>query len=519
MDRNTIERLCNQLGGEPDVRAAAVVEVKERALKAKPALPLLLEYLRKPEESYRYGALFIIGWMGGSAAPAIPPIASLLKNPQEAATVRERAAWALWRIGPKSVPALIEVLETNDPTGSKLAAVELGDLEQRAVAACPALCRCLHHRDLMVVSEAMSALAKIGTGAVQWLERELVGTDNRVARVHAAAALLSMDRSHRRALHTAVASLTDANVVVRERAVFALLDDAGTHPELATTDYLNLLHDESHHVRFFAALALRNSGPSKDEAILPALIQALDDNDIHIPIIAVQALGDLETVALPALPRLLDSLKNPRFDEADKAEVITAIGKIGPAAQRALPLLISMQKQHRQSLSAPGHGADGDAAEDEYGEALSNAILTIQGKVTPERAIPYSRAEIDDLVRLLGSQDARICIAAHAELVRRGKDAIPALRTIIANEQDPRLLAALAVLREIGSDAAELLPILKRLCLNQDLAASKKNFSWAVLLVFRAIGPQSIPVLRSMLKNPHCPKSELVKDALRQLEQ
>ncbi|MBL8796045.1 MAG: HEAT repeat domain-containing protein [Planctomycetia bacterium] len=517
MDRNTIERLCQQLGGDPDVRAAAVVEVKERALKAKPVLPVLLEYLRKPEESYRHGALFIIGWMGDSAAPAIPAIASLLKDSQEAATVRERAAWALWRIGPKSIPALIEVLESNDAAGRKLAAVQLGDLEQRAVAACPALCQCLHHPDLTVVSEAKSALVKIGAGAVQWLEREL-GAGNRVARVHAAAALLSLDRSHRRAVHAAVASLTEAEVAVRECAVFALLDGAGTHPELATADYLNLLHDESHHVRFFAVLALRNSGPSKDEAILPALVQALDDNDIHIPTIAVQALGDLETAALPALPKLLDSLKNPRFDEADQAEVITAIGKIGPAAQRALPLLISMQQQHRQSFSAQGQEADGDDAENVYGEALSTAILTIQGKVTPEHAIPYSRAEIDDLVRLLGSQDVRTCIAAHAELVRRGKDAIPAMRTIIANEQDPRLLSALAVLREIGSAAAELLPILMRLCLNRDLAASNRNFSRAVLLVFRAIGPQSIPVLRSMLKSAQCPNSELVNETLRQLE-
>jgi HEAT repeat protein len=78
-----------------------------------------------------YWAITLLGRAGDRAAPAVPTLINLLQCSPESA-LRERAAWALGKLGPTAataVPALRIAAAGNDPRLARLAQQAIGAIE------------------------------------------------------------------------------------------------------------------------------------------------------------------------------------------------------------------------------------------------------------------------------------------------------------------------------------------------------------------------------------------------------
>jgi len=119
----------------------------------------LVEDLHNNTVSVRSNAAYMLGEMGGNAAPAIPHLIVCLKD--ENAVVRKNASFALAKIGKPAVPALEKALESPAVRTRKNAAFCLGELGKNAAPALPALRTLLTDSDKRVRWCAENAIIKI----------------------------------------------------------------------------------------------------------------------------------------------------------------------------------------------------------------------------------------------------------------------------------------------------------------------------------------------------------------------
>src|SRR5262249_27464325 len=140
MDEQTISRLIRGLTSEERMlRQDAVDEVNARAPGDGEAVSILLKYLRGADPgvqrvsdrhefpSDRAAAAWILGRVGRPAVAAISDLGRVLNDPEGMKKAREWCAWALWRIGTRSIPVLVETLQDSDASGRVLAAGGLRD--------------------------------------------------------------------------------------------------------------------------------------------------------------------------------------------------------------------------------------------------------------------------------------------------------------------------------------------------------------------------------------------------------
>ena len=136
------------------------------------------------------------------------------------------------------------------------------------------------------------------------------------------------------------------NVEVRVDAAEAL-GQIGPAAIMALIQALKDKGDSS--VRYSSGKALGQIGP-KAKAAVPALAQALKDEDEWVRANAAEALGRIGPEAKAAVPALIQALKNEdvlrvRWGAAE------ALGQIGPAAKQAVPALAQALKDIEDSYS------------------------------------------------------------------------------------------------------------------------------------------------------------------------
>jgi HEAT repeat protein len=115
------------------------------------------------------------------------------------------------------------------------------------------------------------------------------------------------------------------------------------------------LKDEGRGVRYHAAEALDQIGPDAKDAV-PALVEGLKDENINVRRYAAGALGQIGSNAKEAVSALVQALKDNndvvrRYEETwlhPKKEdgpsrlrrsIVEALGRIGPEAKEAVPLI------------------------------------------------------------------------------------------------------------------------------------------------------------------------------------
>jgi HEAT repeat protein len=171
-----------------------------------------------------------------------------------------------------------------------------------------------------------------------------------------------------------------------------------------------------------------------DEAVLPALLEALRDPEPIVRARVASALGDLGPEARDAVYPLVEALRDP--DSSVRNSAASALGQIGPAARPAMPSLLEMLR-------------------DEELRGYAAYALVQMG--------PEARDAVPALVDLLRSDDLAGRQLAMGTLGGIGPDAAPAVPVLLEmfkDTQDPLRLAVARALRGIGPAAQAAVPTL-----------------------------------------------------------
>jgi HEAT repeat protein len=130
-------------------------------------LSMLMMLLKDPERDVRWQATQSLGWMGDAAASTIPALLPLLKDSPGGLDL-PGAAYALSRIGERSIPFLIPLLKDQDQrlrTIAKETLMYMPIAETSAAAGIPDLLRLLKDSNPNVRSAAAEVLGTIGEQA------------------------------------------------------------------------------------------------------------------------------------------------------------------------------------------------------------------------------------------------------------------------------------------------------------------------------------------------------------------
>jgi HEAT repeat protein len=335
-----VDELQKQLSGpNAAIRTHVASALGDLGPVAEDAVGDLATALQDPDEGVRREAAEALGKIGPAAKDAIPALVTALND--DAGTVTVHAAWALSRIGPDAVPALVTALKEEKKLRHLIVAI-LGDIGEAAKPAVATLAEYLADPQLdpELGREIMLTLARVGPGAKAAVGPmlKILGDPENPLRAGAAYALAKLGAKEARPLLVqALASDDDPEMqVVAPIALVLLSPDRDALINLALPRLVELLGDESNHVRHEALEALASIGP-RAAAAVPQLVAGLADPDPGLRAAYLSTLGEIGPDAADALPVIMKALADP--DLSVRCSASYAIGKIGAQAQEAIPLL------------------------------------------------------------------------------------------------------------------------------------------------------------------------------------
>lgn len=267
--------------------AHSVTSFPDDSADARARIEYLLSALKDIDLQVRAQAAWTLG-DGESRQPRI--LTALIKAlKDDEGYVRAAASDALYKIGEPAVPALVEVLQSDE--GCVWAALTLGILAERARAAIPALISALNDCDPRVRVEAAGALVKVQPEEPLPLETliESLQCENGDARARASYHLRCLGARARSALPALISALRDEDRTVRENAA-ETIGVFGPAAVEAVAALITLLNNPHRQVRKNAAEALGRIGEGALSAVFH-LEMATKDHDRSVRWKATKALA------------------------------------------------------------------------------------------------------------------------------------------------------------------------------------------------------------------------------------
>jgi HEAT repeat protein len=274
-----------------------------------------------------------------------------------------------------------------------------------------------------------------------------------------------------------------------------------------------------------AALALFYMGPAAKPAV-PALIDALGDEDEHLRVAAMSALaaiGPDARDAVPALVRLLHS--SSRFTVGVSAQTLEAIG---PDAKAAMPALLDM-------LKAPDEETKGFAMRALIEIAPATAIplfmeiLHDKGQrklwatTIAAMAVPEAKPHVPFLMKLLKQQlsnhdkkeatNLTLVILRSLQFVGpEAKDAVPLILEFLPAPEAAVRMAVLHTIMGIGPGAAKAVPQLLELP-----DEPRQTFRPIISRALAAIGPAALPATIAAARSGSIARRRVALEALKRM--
>ncbi len=348
---------------------------------AKQLTPDLVDVLKHEAPECRMHALFALGEIGPGAKSAAASVATLLET-EELESVKYAAAYALSEIDSsdetksvlaklldsgdvglaciaargllridrggandeKAEKAVIAALNAKDEDIRHLAVRTLAESVPEEKPASPAIVdafvAAMEDADPVVIEEVIAALAAQGQHVVGPISRGLANDKLRPIAVQVARRMGPEAKAAVPALIEAM-DATEDDPLLRREIHFALAaigpDAAAAVPKLTQA-----LSDEIPEIRYSACYALGGIGPSAESCVQAiSKLYRSDQEDVFQKLSCLWALvhiyPDNERIQKRAIPVFTEALSDSR--EHVRAEVASALGDIGPAAESALPAL------------------------------------------------------------------------------------------------------------------------------------------------------------------------------------
>jgi HEAT repeat protein len=373
------------------------------------AVPFLLEAMKDPKA--RYWAEVALAELGADAAPATAALSAAVGEGE--VEDRLQAMLTLAAIGDKAAsagPEIVKALQSGDSALQLPAAFALGRV--KAEGADEALTKATASDDPFLAAVAAWALARIHPDDKALVEQALTRLRKGLA---------NPDADAREAAVTGLSSLTEGMTPADREGL------AG--------EFVSLLADGDPTVGRAAGAALIRLGP----AAVPAIRAKLSDSAVRLQLMEV--IAALGSAANPAVGELVAALG----DEAARGEATVAIAAIGADAAEAVPALSALLADEKADVG------------------LRYAAAYALGRIGP------AATSAEPLLRGLAASDDDMMatVAVWATLRIKPGDAtlfdsaIPRLRRALRDGSELVRLEAAVSLGDIGPAAASAIPILE----------------------------------------------------------
>jgi HEAT repeat protein len=363
--------------GSPASRVKAIETLGSLGSRAAPALPMLVAALRDPSPIVRGKAATIMGGMGPAEDSALPLLTALLADPDE--SVRHAAAWALARLGSKargSIAALVRSLRAPLDRRCPAAAAALACVGKPAVPALidllesddPALCRTVLDGLCNAVQSGLWSRPQSVCHALEPRYSSLARDPDPAVRV----ALVKMWSATQSRSPMVIRSLTELLRSPDTGVRLAVLNAVQTSPYPSIVPdavIFELLKDRDHVVRTMAARAIRQNELGKKE-VVAGLMRALEDADADVRAAAAQKLAEApwrqDTVdeqgrlvlwvaageAIRANPTARETLRAALNDSETRVRAAAArlLAAFSQDAERSIPMLIERLRDPAASV-------------------------------------------------------------------------------------------------------------------------------------------------------------------------
>ncbi|MHC4559344.1 MAG: HEAT repeat domain-containing protein [Planctomycetota bacterium] len=467
-----------------------------------PNLRYLAKAMKRSDRSTAVEAVRALTMLGPISKPLVPDFIEALKQ----SNVPEKdVAFALAQIGQDAkaaVPELVKMIQSTNPSTQRDAIYALSAIGgEDAAPAVASLIQALASKDKLVRREAANALGNIGLPASTAIEQlaNILKDEDEFVRQNAAQALGKIDLTNLEPVPALIVAMKDKSFRVRRAAGTTLLRIGPANKDIIFA-FIRVAQDNW---KYFKTIGREYIGPSntliqscerffgllgpRQSYIVPDLIEMLrsSEKQSHLP--AIWALGRIGKAAKPAVPYILESMKNPDLQE----RALEALRKISPQAKAAVPGLVKMLEDKHKRFSAA-------AALEGIGPAAYEAIPALQNHlgysgVTFARALlaidPKSSKAIEALVKIAESPYVPNQWTeqpdAHYLLVKYGHDKDRHLQGLIDALENPNSrirLSAAAYLGKLGAEANEAAESLGR-ALKDDDPEVRAEAARAILLI------------------------------------
>jgi HEAT repeat protein len=540
-DAEVLTTLCQALKHDDlDVRMGAIKAIGEIGPAAGAAVPHLMEALRSvlealrndaavngavarephPRSSERFRITHALGDIGADAVSALIAVMG-----DETREVRMVAAFALSfmrPVPPEVVPALVRRLKIAPAEDRESLTFALGQMELLAKDAVPAIIGVLKDEDPRVRRAALKALGRIGVAteaAVPIIRELLEDEDVYIAKIGAPTALFQMT-GDAGVLVPVIDLLVDDDDDLRFGARYALL--AGKETTVPPLIAALKNHADKNVRRNIPGILERAGAVIVDRKVLgirkgvvPALFEALKDDDAGVRHAVPYALNILGWVYPDVIPVYIEKLKDEDADTRCGAIAVLGIladsGKIGRRAQEIVPSVIGMLKDPAPRVRSASVRAVGElvlmpkamrliveALEDKSADVRLEAatVLAEMGKSAKDAA-PALRG-------LLSDADVRIArVAVPIALYRVAEDAsaLGVIPRALADKQPGVRKYAARRLYRIGPAAKDCVPGL--IAALRDTDPETREYAAQAV---RGMGPAAkaaVPALAAALKDKH----------------
>jgi HEAT repeat protein len=424
-------------GGELLCRVQAARELHDLDPQPETVLPIYVEGLKSDQLGTRMEAAKGLTRLGPAARAALPELIEVLKRPDSASLNDVHSVLAF--IDAPAVPPLIELL-TSGKADPRLSAAVMNVLSRIGAPAMPAILPLLSDRDAKTRAVGCRLIIFMGPA----------GKD-------------------------AVAKLTpllqDNDVNVRRASVNAL-GSIGPAARSATPGLIELSHDKVLDLRLSAMKALEQvlADPKR---VRPLVEKALQDDIVLVRVRAVSLLWYVAPKDPQLLTRVLELLKQ----RIGRPELLDLLGRMGPAAARAVPELTKLLTQREPGLRSQvlkalaGIGADARSAVPAMVDLLPGENVALRQAVL--RALVSIGS--DDSTRIVpavletakkdSTYTRTMCLNLLGQHGRKAAAAVPWLVAELHRPANNDTIPLIEALRQIDAERArkEALPVLRNL--------------------------------------------------------
>jgi HEAT repeat protein len=295
-------------------------------------LPLILEKMEKSSGRSREGYIRLASYLRSQAPQIVPRIVADLEGDD-----RSSAVYALERLGPVAVPALVKLLDGSDVKLQQTVVRLLGKSGWRSASAIPALVKLLDSDDKSLRREALDALRDIGPASDgEWLK----ATASQHADVRAGA-LASLPPGGV-PLDVLNKASKDENARVQITAARRLLarDPASKEGRAAC---VSLLESENSYVRRNAAIELIKMG-DRSPRVMEVIGKAARSPSSIMTLSEPQVLSDMGTDAAPITKKLVAIVGDEKKKLSERSAVAESLWRFGPSVKEHVPALLKVLK-------------------------------------------------------------------------------------------------------------------------------------------------------------------------------